>query len=385
MGSSIGPTNRPRNGKSSPKLLARCARSFRHLISVWQIDPKMVPWYLGLSTARIFEHRFVGGQAIGLGTGKAVRAFAASLNLVPEIVDNLRFFALTYRGSLEGETGAEPLMEIISRCALFSFSPSVEGIISPLDLKPEDLHWAFIYIEPVDEKAHNNVVERVFDFPLTQSGLLPIDWSPGMDRIGVHLSFLQRMVQRGRGVVAMAGGEGSGEAVLATYYAKKSGGLLFNFLVIDDACAEQILRLQGRRLSSVPNRHEWWERKNRFFAAHSRYAMESPLRTFCEISKRLGLPVKQVKRLLEDAVRKHEDDKPILTLRVQPPSSEMVLEMELIGRWELAEVRVVPSFNGREGFRALGQTSVNLLTSMIGLKKEFVVGLGGGKRHPSHS
>ncbi|MCS7185489.1 MAG: sugar-binding domain-containing protein [Armatimonadota bacterium] len=346
--------------------------------SVCHIDPKMVSWYLGLSAARIFEHFFVGGQAIGLGAGKAVQALAASLNLVSEIVENLNFFALVYRDSLEGETGAEPLMEVISRCTLVSRSPSVRGTIAPSELKPESLHWAFVCIEAMNGKNNNGVVARILDFPLTPSGLLPIDWSPNPDGACVHLSFLQRMVQQGRGVVAMAGGEGSGEAVLAAYQAKKSGGLLFNFLVIDDACAEQILRLRGYRLSDIPNRHEWWEKKNRFLVAHLRYAMEPPFRTFREIANRLRLSVKQVKRLLEDAVRKHEDDKPILTLKVQPPSLEMELEMELMKRWGLAEVRVVPSFNSREGFKALGQTAVNLLVSMIGSKKEFTVGLGGG-------
>ncbi len=364
-------------GKAVQRLLQGVREVFV-IPSVSHIDPKAVPSYLGLSTAKIFEHRFVGGQSIGLGTGKAVQAFAASLNLDSEIADNLRFFALSYRDSLEGETGAEPLMEVISRCTLFSRSSSVEGIVAPSELKPEDLHWAFVCIEPLNDRSRNSVVARVLDFPLTQSGLLPIDWSPSGNRISVPLSFLQRMVQQGRGVVAMAGGEGSGEAVLAAYHVKKSGGLLFNFLVIDDICAEQILRFWGFRPSNVPNRREWWEKKNRFLAAHLRYAMEPPLRTYREIANKLGLSIKQAKRLLEDAVRKREDDKPILTLKVLPPSLEMALETELMRRWKLAEVRVVPSLNAEEGFKLLGQTAVNLLTSMIGSKKSFVVGLGGG-------
>ena len=65
--------------------------------SVSSITPEMNKFYLGLITAETFGRRFVGGQSIGLGSGKAIQAFASSLELAPEIAENLKFYALTYR------------------------------------------------------------------------------------------------------------------------------------------------------------------------------------------------------------------------------------------------------------------------------------------------
>ncbi len=84
--------------------------------------------------------------------------------------------------------------------------------------------------------------------------------------------------------------------------------------------------------------------------------------------------------MLEDAAIEREGEKPILNLRVKPPSPEMGLEIELMREWGLSEVRVVPSFyEGREGFKVLGQTAVDLLISLIEEVEEFTLGLGGGR------
>ncbi len=346
------------------------------------IAPESTNLYLGLIAAEIFKHRFVGSQAIGLGTGKAIWAFASFLELAPEVADNLKFFALAYHETEEGETGAEALMELIVRCTSLSNSPSIEGIIAPSELKPEELHWAFVCVEPVtDDRKQNGIVAKILNSYLTKEGLPPVQSSVFADGFeAVPLSLLQRMVQQGRGVVAVAGGKESAEALLAAYRAKKSLGLPFNFLVLDDACAEGVLRINGFRLSDVPGRQEWWIKKNRFLTAHLRYAMEPPIRTLQQIATKLSLSIKQVKRLLEDAAIEREGEKPILNLRVKPPSPEMGLEIELMREWNLSEIRVVPSFyEGREGFKVLGQTAIDLLISLIDETEEFTLGLGGGR------
>lgn len=346
--------------------------------SVSLVDPAMNEFYLGLATAEIFGRRFVGGQAIGLGSGRAIQAFASSLELTPEVANNLKFFALAYRETSEGETGAEPLMEVIVRCAGLSAEPSVEGYIAPTELKPEDLNWVFFCIEPTKAKSQNEAIAQILGFPLTRDGLPPLHSFPQSADTNL-LPLLQRMVQQGRGVVAIAGGKESAEAVIAAYRTKRAGGLIFNILVVDDSCAEEILRLSGLRSSDVPNRHEWWLKKNRFLTAHLRYASDPPMRTFREIANRLFLSIKQVKRFLEEAIREREGEKPILTLKVQPPSLEMALEAELLQRFNLLEARVVPSLDGEDKFKVLGQTAVNLLLSLLRSQREFSLGLGGGR------
>ncbi len=349
--------------------------------STEDLAPGFVKYYLGLTAARVFSPRFIGGQLIGLGPGTAVQAFAANLSLRPEIAGNLRFCALAYFPNEEGKgTGAEPTMEAVSRCASIANSPSVEGFIAPSQLRDVDLHWAIVEIEPVWEER-TKTVACILSQPLTKDGLFPASSIASHQFERVPLTLLQRMVKQGKGVVAIVGGSMGAEAVLATLQAQKWGGPLFNFLVTDDVCAAELLRRMGYRVADVPRRQEWWMKRHCFLAAHLRYGDRSLHRTYQEIAHALSVSIKQVRRLLTKATQTCDEGEPILTLRVQPPSSERAAEFALLQKWQLKEVRVVPSLNENSGetLRLLGEETVRLFTSLVEGKDSVAVGLGGGR------
>jgi len=343
--------------------------------SVTSFDPEAAFQLFGLITASTFGHRFIGGQAIGLGNGPAVRAFAASLDLEASVAEHLRLFALMWRNSLDGETGAEALMELVARYATLVPSQNIDAAIEPEKLRAEDLDWAFVEFEPVrDERLEGKgFVAKILNYLLGKDGNL----SALSDGSAAPISLLQQMVREGKGVVAIAGGVEGAKAIIAEHKLRSHGRGLFNFLVTDEVCASEILRQFNYRVADIPRRRDWWVKRHAFLSAFLRYHAKQ---TNKEIAKSLSLSVKQVKRLLEHAAHGSAEVDSLLSFQVRPPSLEMALETALLKNWALMEARVVPTLGGvEESLRLVGRAGANLLASLLHYREDFTVGFGGGR------
>jgi len=343
--------------------------------SITSFAPEAAFRFLGLATASVFGHRLIGGQAVGLGNGPAVRAFAASLDLEASVAEHLRLFALMWRNSYDSETGAEPLMELVARYATLVPSQNIDAAIEPERLRMEDLDWAFIEFEPVrDERLKGKgFVAKILNYLLSRDGSL----SALSDGSAVPISLLQQMVREGKGVVAIAEGIEGAKAIMAEYRLRSQGRAIFNFLVTDEVCASEILRQFNRRSSDIPHRRDWWVKRHAFLSAFLRYNAKQ---TNNEIAKSLSLSVKQVRRLLEHAAQGNVGVDTLLSFQVRPPSLEMALETALLKNWSLMEARVVPTLGGiEENLRLVGRAGADLLASLLRCQEDFTIGFGGGR------
>jgi len=187
------------------------------------------------------------------------------------------------------------------------------------------------------------------------------------------LTVLKEMVRNGKGVVALVGGAKSVPAVMAAY---KAG--LFNYLVTDESCAEMLLKAQHPewRVSALPYRDEWWERKQHFYVAFLRYGQPTSYCTIKDIAHRLALTPKRVRGFLNN-LHKGGSHEPMITIRVRAPSSEMELEMYLIRLLRLSEARVVAA--GENGFYELGRAAAQLFWELVRGQPNFSVGIGSGQ------
>jgi hypothetical protein len=115
--------------------------------SLEHLDAQEVPTYLGIAAARAFEGRFVGGQGIGLGDGRAIHAFVTALRLPPLLLAHLQFFALTHcpTAAISG-WGAENVLQLIADHWASRSGRQLQGYIVPTQLRAERLHWAFVEI-----------------------------------------------------------------------------------------------------------------------------------------------------------------------------------------------------------------------------------------------
>ena len=360
------------------KAIRNLLKGLREVIvipSVTSFAPKATLQFLGLVAANIFGHRLIGGQSVGLGNGRAIRSFAAFLNLEASVVEHLKFFSLMWRNNFDEETGAEALMEVVARYATSVPSQNIDAVIEPDILKAEDLDWAFFEFEPVrDERLKSKgFVARILNYLLGKDGSL----SALSDGTSVPPSLLQHMVQQGKGVVAIAEGIEGAKAIMTEYKLRTKGRALFNFLVTDEVCASEILRQFNHRVADIPHRRDWWIKRHTFLSAFLRYNAKQ---TNNEIARLLSLSVKQVKRLLEHAAQGSVEVDPILSFQVRPPSLEMALEVALLKNWSLMEVRVVPTLGGVEGnLRLVGEAGADLLASLLRRQETFTVGFGGGR------
>lgn len=366
-----------------------------------QADPSALNFYLGLIAAKFFAPRFTENQKIGLGGGRAIFAFAKSLlNFVK--VNNLHFYALSvFRDSLVSIADSEKAIgELVvdSRWKHLENGKDFEGVINPKEVKGRDLDWAFVGIGELRENAWKDYAdELVFDFSAAQKagavaellfhffsadGKSPTVPLKGLENFETApISVLREMVRLGRPVVALAGGKEKALAVLAVYKAHRYGGPLFNYLVTDEACAAEMLRLINypKRLSDLPNRSEWWELKNRFLVAHLRYSASPPCKTNTEIAARLKLPRKKIQQWLKEATEGTPNSPPLFSFSIRVPSPEFSLEIALIRRYKLLDARVVPHFvDSSEQLTHLGAAAAQLFCELLRDRTFMVIGLGSG-------
>lgn len=368
---------------------------------VGSVDRSALNFYLGFAAAKIFASRFVEGQKVGLGGGRAVFAFTKSLlNFVK--VKRLHFYALSsFRESLISIADAEKAIgELVvdSRWKHLESGKEFSGVVNPKEVKGHDLDWAFVGIGELKENAWRDYAnELLFDFAAAQrtgavaeilfhffsvGGASPAIPLKGLENFEVaSLSVLREMVRLGRPVVALAGGKEKALAVLAVYKAHRYGGPLFNCLVTDEACAIEMLRLVGypKRISDLPNRAEWWELRNRFLVAHLRYSVSTPCKTNTDISRRLCLPRKKVQRWLKEATEGVDKSSPLVSFSIRVPSQEFSLEVALIRHYRLLDARVVPHFaDSSEQLTQLGAAAAQLFCELLRDRTSLVFGLGSG-------
>lgn len=361
--------------------------NLREVIVIPTLDPissSDLPNFLGKTAAKVFTPRFLGGQCIGLGYGPAIHSFVKSLNIPPFLANHLRFESLIFCPDTRfWGTGSENLFELVAN-HISNSDEQLKAFIRPNHLTADELHWVFVEINPIDERLthppfsldlksvlrRNAVAEILGQFVDRNGALLP---STGLSIHATPLTVLKEMVRNGRGVVALAGGVQSVHAILAAY---KAG--LFNYLVTDELCAETLLKSQhpGWRVSSLPYRDEWWERKQHFYVAFMRYGQPTLCHTIKDIARRLTLSPKRVRALL-DNLHKGGSHEPMIIIRVKAPSSEMDLEMHLIRTFGLSEARVVPT-EGDVTY-ALGNSAAQLFWELVRGRTSFTVGIGSGK------
>jgi DNA-binding transcriptional regulator LsrR (DeoR family) len=356
--------------------------------SLEHLDAQEVPTYLGIAAARAFEGRFVGGQGIGLGDGRAIHAFVTALRLPPLLLAHLQFFALTHcpTATISG-WGAENVLQLIADHWASRSGRQLQGYIAPTQLRAERLHWAFVEIDAVggDDKGQRR---RDFGISLTSipkgtvaevaGHFLRADgqWLGRLAPIeSIPLAVLRRMVETGRNVVGLAGGAEKAPAVLAALRA----GIL-NRLVTDDRCAATLLELvvPRWRMADVPSRPQWWEASQRFFAAHLRYRHQ-PRLSVSAIANRLRLSPKTVRRLLEEARQGKGEQPPMVRLTVQAPSEAMKVELALLRTFQLQEARVVTVAAGEEGLQRVGEEAAQLFFDLARDQTALTVGFGGGR------
>jgi DNA-binding transcriptional regulator LsrR (DeoR family) len=367
------------------------------------VDSPALNSYLGLAAAQIFGPRISEGARVGIGGGRSVFAFAKAL---PNFVKarNLRFYALsTYKDSLITITDAEKAIgEMVVHFKWKHLGNAddiaIEGVIFSRNLKGQDLDWAFVGIGGMEENAWQGyadelsfnstkarkvgaIAELLFHFFAADGTTVTFPFKGLANFETVSLSVLREMVRLGRPVVVLSGGKEKAKAILSVYNAGRFGGPLFNYLVTDEACAAELLRIirPEKRLSGIAKRAEWWEVKNRFLVAHLKYAASKPCKSMVEISNLLRLPRKKIQQWLKEAVEGAENRSPFFSFSVRVPSSEFALEVALIRRYNLLDARVVPHFaTSSEQLVHLGLAAAQFFCELLKDQKSLTVGIGSG-------
>jgi len=370
---------------------------------VGSVDPPALNSYLGLAAAQIFGPRIPEGARIGIGGGRSILAFAKAL---PNFVKarNLRFYALSrYIDSLISVADAEKAVgEMVVDFKWKHLSDTdditIEGVIFSRDIKGQDLDWAFVGIGGMEENAWRGdanelslgltaaqkvsaIAELLFHF-FAADGTTVTFPSKGLANFEtVSLAVLREMVRLNRPVVVLAGGKEKAKAILSVYNACRFGGPLFNYLVTDESCAVELLRMtrpEGR-LSEISGRAEWWEVKNRFLVAHLKYAASKPCKSVVGIANLLGVPRKKVQQWLKDAIEGAENGPPLFSFSVRVPSPEFALEVALIRRYKLLDARVVPHFAASsEQLVHLGLSAAQFFCELLRDQESLRVGIGSG-------
>jgi DNA-binding transcriptional regulator LsrR (DeoR family) len=367
------------------------------------VDPLSLNSCLGLAAAQVFGPRISDGARVGIGGGGSVFAFTKAL---PNFVKarNLRFYALSKcRDSLVSIVDAEKAIgEMIVNLRWKRISDinsmEIEGVIASKNIRGRDLDWAFVGIGELRENAWQDysdelpfnwaeaqkvgaVSELLFHLFASNGTIVafPSEWLANFDAI--PLAVLREMVRIGRPVVVLAGGREKARAILAVYKAYRSGGPLFNYLVTDESCAIELLKMTcpEKRLLEIPNRAEWWETQNRFLVAHLKYVASNPCKSIVEISNLLKIPRKKVQKWLKDAVEGSRNCSPLLSFSVRVPSPEFALEIALIRRYKLLDARVVPHFATQmEQLVHLGLSAAQFFCDLLREQKSLTVGIGSG-------
>lgn len=351
--------------------------------SVADLDEAANERYLGIAAFQNFAHHFVDGTAIGISGGLALQAFLQELDL--SRLMSLSLFALNCQGGRQPTSITADILlgELLARhwqTLVAPDAPKPKVTVEPSHLSTDTLDFAFVSVQKPDEALRQKgVAAEVLGYRLTRNGSL-FDTAPLCPQVhAVPLSLLQKMVQKGKWVVALAT---DAEALSATYRAQRAGSLLFNALVTDDRCAVAVLRQMTprHRLADVPQRQRWWTISQRFRVAHLRYGNSTGHFSNKAVAKRLHLSRKQVPKLLDEAMQGDDDELPLVQLKVKPPSVEHELELALLETWKLKEVRVVPTFDDDEkGYAALGEAAKEFFWQLAEDKDSFCVGISWGR------
>jgi len=350
--------------------------------SIADLDSVANERYLGIAAFHHLAPKACGSISVGVSGGLPIHAFLQQLDLT--FVTGWRFFALNCPtgGQPIWTTGSILLGDLLARHwhnLVIPDAPKPQVSVEPTQISPDDLDWALVSVTtPTEEVKRQGVVADVLGYGLKGDGSL-LSPAPICPQIrSVPLSLLQRMVSKGKWVIAFGA---NADALLAFYRAQRAGGLMFNGIVTDDRCAAELIRKVNPtwRLADIPQREKWWSICQSFRAVHLRYGAAPNQLPNRAIAEQLGLSRKQIPKLLQDALQS-SDEAPLLRLRVKAPSAELELEWELLERWGLKEVRVVPNFDDDErGYAALGQAAAEFLEQLAEGRESFCVGISWGR------
>lgn len=366
--------------------------------SMSTVDPASLDDYLGLAAAMTFCPRFQNGQGIGLSDGRAVAVMAMMLPSLLAADITLRLYALS-RLDVEqfGFTAEGIVSEAIARYRWNWRSGSVgtpvkslwEGYLDPAYADPERLDYCFIAVKPLRSSECSPTSSPAMSKPVAEM-LLYRFCSDGLPPAGYHirhgktisLSVLRTMVRNGKTVALLAGGCKAADALLAIYRAQRVGGLLFNTLVTDEECAQALL--QRLKVTDHDQSDKTWQRyRQRFWAAHLRFAATDRCRTHQEIAHRLKLNPHTVSRLLHEAQWSTDTSKPLLQVQVihpfPQPTHWLDLEMALLRHLHLLEVRVVQPARDEWVYHSVGEAAAQLLMEWLKTAQYFSVGIGAGR------
>ncbi len=347
--------------------------------------------YLGLAAAKVFAPRFENGQNIGLGSGKAIFAFAKAL-VHFSTAQHLRFYALSRAHDPCPTADAEKILgELVVEAQWRQRSSSTtafEGFPFPHQARSAELDWIFFSIgsprrdttaaSPLTHRDAEPLAEVLFHWLAADGKPLPTALK---NCETVPLTLLRAAVEAGRPVVAIAGGRDKALAVLTVYRTRYYGGPLFNYLVTDESCATELLRLAigAFRSADLPQRLHWWERKHRFLVSHLRFSPEPRCKSNKEIASRLKVTRKKVRQWLREAIEGTNSEPPLVTFFIRVPSPELALEIELVHRFGLLDARVIAPFaDEREQMVQAGFAAAQLFCDFLKGRPHAIVGLGSG-------
>lgn len=350
--------------------------------SIADLDAAANERYLGIAAFHRLVPKMGDSVSVGVSGGLPVHAFLQQLDLT--FVTGWRFFALNCQvsGQPIWTTGDILLGDFLARHwhnLVMPNAPKPQVFVEPTHLSPDDLDWALVSVmAPTEEMKRRGVVAGVLGYGFRGDGslLLPAPLCPQIR--SVPLALLQRMVSKGKGVVAFGT---NADALLAFYRAQRSGGLMFNGIVTDDRCAVELLKKVNPtwKLTDVPQRQKWWAICQSFRAVHLRYGTAPNHLPNRAIAERLGLSRKQIPKLLKEGLRS-DGEGSLVRLKVKSPSAELELEWELLKRWGLREVRIVPDFEDDEqGYAALGQAAAEFLEQLAEGRESVCVGISWGR------
>jgi len=376
-------------------------------------DPSAVDLYLGMAAAQIFGPHLRAGQGIGFSGGRTVTSLANALSLPLQKGSPVRLYALArFRGQeVLGITAEGVVTELVTRHLWQNLEEiplpqecPVLALLDPTQVSPTDLDWAFVGLGALQagevlvefpaacgfdwEWAQRmGVVAELLFHPFCADGLPPTQpprWLSKVDT--VPLTVLQTMVRADKPVVILAGGKGKAPALLAVYRAQRAGGLLFNRLVTDEACAQEVLRLLSGKSVSLTSSllahpDSGWERAcQRFTAVHWRFVARERCRQVKAVAARMGVSRNTASKLLWEAL---QGTPPMVQVEVQAPLPEpaylLDMEMALLRRFGLREARVVLPLREEWAYPNIGFAAAQLLLELLDKKEQVAVGLGSGR------
>lgn len=371
-------------------------------------DERARTHYLGVAAANAFAPRFRSGQGIGLSDGQALYAFVAALRLSPDEVNDLRLYALTrYPPEVFGFTAEGLVGELIARHLWhplakdrFPQNPFAGGFLDPTAITPDELDFAFLQVGTLDAgevladwaeavgfdvaaAKRAKVVAELLGHLFCADGLpLSVPLRP-LRLQAVPLRLLRAMVQAGKTVVLMAGGERGAKAISALYRAQRAGGSLFNTLVTDEDGARALLRQMGDEPDRSDEPNGWQRERLRFWAAHFYFASSPHHLSRQQLAQRLSVSRERASELLDEAIYGRDAKASLVRLQVVAPLPEpmpmLELEMALLQKFALREARVVEAGRAEWAYPAVGMAAAQLLLDWLQQMEHFALGLGGGR------